>query len=257
MGSAIYPDHGWGGNQGHITDRLFREKYEYARDRGKEIVQGATTAIAKKINFNTKHPYAITVFNALSWERTDPVTFTLDVEGREHTRFCLVDEKGNEIDYQLASNHSYAGNHDEVITITFVAGNVPALGYKTYYLVEGTPRKTFAMPSWLPVYENSYYRMELGDGGIRSLYGKQLKKEVFQTGKYSAAELFTMHSEGNGAGEFTDIQQPDMRGFDKLSHYRQYWQCVETGLVRDVFQTIQPLKETTGVLRIIAYKTVK
>ncbi len=26
--AAIYPDHGWGGKEGQVTDRLFRKKYE-------------------------------------------------------------------------------------------------------------------------------------------------------------------------------------------------------------------------------------
>jgi alpha-mannosidase len=62
---------------------------------------------------------------------------------------------------------------------------------------------------------------------------------------------------GNGAGEFTEVQQPTMEGFDQLRNYKQQWQCVETGAVRDVFQTVQPLKETQAVLRIVLYKTIK
>ncbi len=32
--SAVYPDHGWGGKEGQVTDRLFRKTYEYAADTG-------------------------------------------------------------------------------------------------------------------------------------------------------------------------------------------------------------------------------
>ena len=39
--AAIYPDHGWGGKEGQITDRLFRKKYEFARDKGKEMLDAA------------------------------------------------------------------------------------------------------------------------------------------------------------------------------------------------------------------------
>jgi alpha-mannosidase len=255
--SAIYPDHGWGGNKGHITDRYFRNKFEFARDKGQELLDKSLTSIARQINFKKEYIQAVTVFNPLSWERTDPVVFTLDAEGRTNTHFKLIDADGKEIPYQL-TDCPYSGNRDEVITLTFVAENIPALGYKTYYLAEGTPPSGNAqLPSILPAYENKYYKAVLGDGGIESLYDKELKTEFFQTKKFSGGELFTMQSVGNGAGEFTDVQQPTMEGFDRLRNYKQQWQCVETGAVRDVFQTIQPLKETQAVLRIIFYKTVK
>ncbi|MDR1981748.1 MAG: glycosyl hydrolase-related protein [Tannerellaceae bacterium] len=256
--SAIYPDHGWGGNHGDMTDRMFREKFEYARDSGKKILNESLASISRQIKFKTGYLQAVTVFNPLSWERTDPVEFTLDVEGRPHNHFKLVDADGNEVAYQLTSNHTFTGNRDETVTFLFVAENVPALGYKTYYLAEGMPPAgNVQIPTTIPAYENQFYKLVLGNGGIESLYDKALKREFFQTEKFSGAELFTMQSVGNGAGEFTDVQQPTMEGFDKLSHYRQQWQCIETGAVRDVFQTIQPLKETQAVIRIVLYKTVK
>ncbi|MDR3261158.1 MAG: glycosyl hydrolase-related protein [Tannerella sp.] len=255
--SAIYPDHGWGGKHGDDTDRYFRGRFEFARDKGQELLNKSLTSIARQINFKKEFIQAVTVFNPLSWERTDPVVFTLDAEGRPNTHFKLIDADGKEIPYQL-TDCQYAGNKDEALTFTFVAENIPALGYKTYYMAAGTPPSgNEQIPSTLPAYENKYYKAVLGDGGIESLYDKELETEFFQTKKFSGGELFVMQSVGNGAGEFTDVQQPTMEGFDQLRNYKQQWQCVETGAVRDVFQTVQPLKETQAVLRMIFYKTVK
>jgi alpha-mannosidase len=261
--AAIYPDHGWGGKNGHITDRMFREKFEFARDLGKQMLNESLTSIAHQIKFKTDAGYlrAVTVFNPLSWERTDPVLFTLDIEGGHHSHLKLVDDSGKEIAYQLTTQHQYTGNRDEVISFVFVAENVPAMGYKNYYLIDGgttsSPAGNFRIPSAVPAYENTYYKVVLGDGGIESLYDKELKTEFFRTAKFSGGELFTMQSKGNGAGEFSDVQQPTMEDFDQLRNYKQQWQCIETGAVRDVFQTIQPLKETQACLRIVLYKTVK
>ena len=254
--SAIYPDHGWGGHKGHITDRYFRDKFEFARDKGQELLDKSLTAIARRIHFKKEYTQAVTVFNPLSWERTDPVVFTLDVEGQTNTHYRLIDAGGNEIPYQL-TDCPYTGNKDEVISIIFVAEKVPALGYKTYYLAEGALPAGNDIPPAIPAYENKYYKLILGHGGIESLYDKELNKEFFRNEKFSGSELFTMQSVGNGAGEFTEVQQPTMEGFDQLRNYKQQWQCVEAGAVRDVFQTVQPLKETQAVLRIIMYKTVK
>ncbi|MDR2763482.1 MAG: glycosyl hydrolase-related protein [Tannerella sp.] len=254
--AAIYPDHGWGGNKGVITDRYFRDKFEFARDRGQALLDRSLTAIASRIRFNKAYMQAVTVFNPQSWERTDPVVLTLDVEGQPNTHYKLIDANGNEIPYQF-TDCPYTGNKDEVITLTFVAEKVPALGYKTYYLAEGELPAGNTVPAAIPVYENKYYRLVLGNGGIESLYDKELKKEFVRNEKFSGGELFTMQSVGTGAGEFTDVEKPTMEGFDQLRNYNSSWQCIETGAVRDVFQTVQPLKETQAVLRIIMYKTVK
>ncbi|HYA49378.1 MAG TPA: hypothetical protein VEG35_06730, partial [Burkholderiales bacterium] len=47
--AAIYPDHGWGGKEGQITDRLFRKKYEFARDEGRDMLYLALAGIASHI----------------------------------------------------------------------------------------------------------------------------------------------------------------------------------------------------------------
>ena len=47
--AAIYPDHGWGGKEGQITDRLFRKKYEFARDEGRDMLSTALASIASHI----------------------------------------------------------------------------------------------------------------------------------------------------------------------------------------------------------------
>ncbi len=71
--AAIYPDHGWGGKEGQVTDRLFRKKYEFARDEGRAMLQEALTAIASRIAVDPTKGVPIIVFNPLSWPQTGPV----------------------------------------------------------------------------------------------------------------------------------------------------------------------------------------
>ena len=136
--NAIYPDHGWGGKHGDLTDRTFRTVYETARSIASDILEKSMKNIASRINFS-KDAIPVTVFNTLSWERTDIVKFTLDAEGNPENSYRLVDQNGNEIPYQLIDEHQINGNRDEVITFLFVAENVPSVGYKTYYLEKGKP----------------------------------------------------------------------------------------------------------------------
>ena len=256
--AAIYPDHGWGGKNGHITDQYFREKFEFARTQGKEILYKSLESIASKIKFNGKQRDAITVFNPLSWERTDPVTVTLDATNRKNTHFRIVDALGNEIPYQWTDNHQYNTNREELLSFTFIAGNIPSMGYKTFYIVENEkPAETARTLPEGAVYENRFYRVTLGKGGMTSLYDKELKMELFKTDKFNGGELFTMQSIGNGAGEFTDVQQPTMEGFDKSSNYPQTWQWIETGSVKDVLQLVCPMHHTKASIRIVLFKDVK
>ncbi len=254
---AIYPDHGWGGKHGDLTDRTFRTVYENARSTAAGILGKSLHNIASRIHFS-KDAIPVTVFNTLSWERTDIVKFTLDVEGYPDDSFRLIDQDGNEIPYQLIDEHNILGNRDEVLTFLFIAEKVPSVGYKTYYLEKGKPT-AFAKRSDNDshTYENLYYKVRFSDGGIMSLYDKELSVNLMKTDKFLGAELFTMQSVGNGAGEFTDVQQPTMEGFEKMSQYSQPWSLVSEGPVRDVYEFRKEINHVTVVEQLIFYRTVK
>ncbi|MFZ2054036.1 MAG: hypothetical protein WAU81_07540, partial [Candidatus Aminicenantales bacterium] len=75
--AAIYPDHGWGGKEGQITDRLFRKKYEFARDRGRGLLDKAFQRIAAAVRTVSSKGRPVVVFNSLSWRRSDPVVVAI------------------------------------------------------------------------------------------------------------------------------------------------------------------------------------
>lgn len=254
---AIYPDHGWGGKHGEKTDRTFRTAFEKAKNIASGIVHTSMQNIASRIRFS-EDAIRVVVFNTLSWKRTDLVKFTLDVEGNEENSFRLVDQDGTEIPYQLINDHEIRGNRDEVVTFLFVAGEVPSLGYKTFYLQRGEPAEfpnNFQINN--TVCENQFYKAVFGNGGIQSLFDKELSTELIKADKFLGAELFTMQSVGNGAGEFTDVQQPTMEGFEKLSDYNQPWSLVSNGPIRDVYQFTREINHVTVEQQIMFYKTIK
>jgi alpha-mannosidase len=255
--NAIYPDHGWGGKHGDMTDRTFRTVYENARSIASGILEKSLNNIASRIHFSDP-AIAVTVFNTLSWERTDIVKFTLNVEGNDQNIFRLVDEKGTEVSYQLIDEHQIAGNKDEVLTFLFVAERVPSVGYKTFYLRKEKPETvSAAYKNDNSRYENQFYKVEFSNGGIRSLYDKELSMNLLRTDKFMGAELFTMQSVGNGAGEFTDVQLPTMEGFEKMSQYGQPWSLVSDGPIRDVYEFRKEINHVTVIQQVIFYRTVK
>lgn len=254
--NAIYADHGWGGNWGNITDKLFRTKFENAAFVGDSILKAKTNDISGMINFKEKG-IPIVVFNSVSWKRTDPVEVLINTEGIYTNQFILKDETGKSINYQFLSTNS--DNTDSEIKLLFVATDIPPIGYKTYYLVPGEAGEPHNNRM---VYENGiidspHYKVRLGHGGVSSIFDKALQRELIRNDKFLCGEVFSMESVGHGAGEFTDIQQPTMNGFEKMSQYSTSWQLVEQGVVRTVLEAVHPWKNCTVIQRLIVYNQIK
>ena len=253
--AAIYPDHGWGGKEGQITDRLFRKKYEFARDEGREILSSALTAIAGRVKTQAGKGIPVVVFNPLSWVRTDPVVCEV---APGSAPFRIVDGAGKDVAHQIlpALDDQTPGT----VRVEFVAADVPGLGYKTFYVVAGGPAADNAATAAHPaVIENVSYRIELAPGGVKSIFDKQLGREILNTGKFLGFEIFTMQSVGNGAGEFGRVQQPTMEGFDKLGLHGPAWKfsAEQSGPVRTVFTLEQPLKNCIIREKLVVWNDIK
>jgi alpha-mannosidase len=255
--AAIYPDHGWGGKEGQVTDRLFRKKYEFARDEGRAVLREALAAIAGRVALKPEEGMPFIVFNSLSWARTAPVTVRLALPG---SGYHVVDAEGRTARLQAEPG----GPSDRTVQpFEFIASDVPPLGYKTYYLKKTEPaagpvRRTVPNPPLITV-ENDFYRVTLAPGGVAGIYDKELGREVLDTGKFLGFEVFTMRSVGSGAGEFGRVQQPTMEGFDKASRHNPAWHLVlgGSGPVKEVYAFEQPFSGCTVRERLIVYRTVK
>jgi hypothetical protein len=396
--AEIYPDHGWGGKNGHITDITFKEKAEYAKSAAYSVLGESLQQIASRIRVDRAQGTPVVVFNPLAATRTDPLvlylpagtTRLLDSAGQSTpcqptglenpdevnvalgahvtadssaspvqapdraidgkwshleserwvsttstaSHWLVVDfdrprtvhkivlrhegslgkfqdiDDDNTTDFQLQAADSPAGPwHDivapvrgnkAVLTVhrfaprTFrylrvyitraaarpaqparlfeveafeavppradklvcMATAVPSVGYKTFYGTTGDAPKpaSVASPTLL---EDAHYRIRLAPGGVASLFDKQLGRELLETGKYLGGEVFTLQSVGNGAGEFTAVQQPTMEGFDKMSLHQAAWRVVETGPVRTVVELVSDWPDVTVRERIVLYHLVK
>jgi len=250
--NAIYDDHGWGGNNGHITDDVFRQKLERARALSDDLLTRATTAIARRIRPGQGTP--ITVFNALSWERTDPVRAVIPALDMP---FKIVDQNGGDVPFQRVSPTTGLD-----VEVTFVAKEVPPIGYRTYYAVADPTPTAPAVPTDVKVgettYENTFYRVALAPGGIRSLFDKELGKEVLRTEKLLGAEVIMLDSVGNGAGEFGSVQQPSAAAdYERASSYNRPWEITESGPVYTTYTFTQQLLYALLVERLIFYHHLK
>jgi alpha-mannosidase len=141
----------------------------------------------------------------------------------------------------------------------FVAADIPSIGYRTFYLrADQHPVKVRGETAGeARSAENRFYRIGLSGGGVSGIFDKEFKREVLDTRKFLGGELFTLQSVGTDAGEFAEIQQPTMEGFDKLSNYSPVWRRTESGPVRSVYSMEQSIPGVTIVQRIILYHGIK
>ena len=259
--SAIYPDHGWGGKEGQVTDRLFRKMYEQARDGGWEMLNRALRSIAPRIKPAAVPGLPVVLFNSLSWERTGPaVIFNRKPAGT----LAVKDGQGRVMPAQILP--PLPDQPAGIVRIEFIASGVPALGYKTFYMTEDkgaaeAPGVSAKLGERLKdnAYENDFYKVTFGSGGLKGIFDKELGRELLETGKFLGFEVFTLQSVGNGAGEFGRVQQPTMEGFDKLSAHNPGWalEPSESGPVKTVFSLRQTLKDCTLRQKLIVYDTLK
>ena len=255
----IYPDHGMGGKNGHITDQVFLDKSLMAKQIGDSILWNALKGISSKIDFGDHKGIPLVVFNTMSKERTNTVQVTVNSKEKRFSHFKLTDNLGKEISYQMVNSENKADGDISKMEIVFLAENVPSLGYKTYFVVpaSGTDEGLVQKRDQASVIENDYYQIKLGQGGILQIKDKELNWELFKSNKFLGGELFTLQSEGNGAGEFAQVQQPTMEGFEKMSEYQTVWKRVDQGSLYQSVEMIQKINHVLVKQKIILYHKIK
>lgn len=249
---AIYPDHGWGGNGGYITDALFKQKFQQSQKFASETLEDVLGELSGMIE-HKQEGIPIVVFNPESWLRNDIVIARLNVYGFDAGSFVLTDEQGQSIPFQYVPIKGDAVDGD--IQIAFRADSVPSVGYRSYYLKYEKNREheaQIARSNSVDV-DNSFYHIAFAPGGIKSVFDKRLNRELLRTDKFLGGEIFCTRSVGNGAGEFTDIQPISMEGFEKSSDYSPAWNIVESGPVRDVRECRSRFRNATVIQRVIVY----
>lgn len=256
--AKIYPDHGWGGKQGQITDAYFAEKFRQARDQAKTILSNSLEDVASKIKTNPRKGIPLVVFNSLSWERNDPVSFNINFNKGETKSIIINNAKGKLIKHQLKSPQYYEDGSIQSAQVHFIAHKIPSIGYKTFYLVSSQEQlKDNEKEEQKDIFENDFYKILFTEKGISSIYDKELSKELIDSEKFAAGEVFTMASKGHGAGEFSDIQQATMEGFDKTGHYTIEWEIVEQGSVFTSYKMRQPIRNAVVEQIVTIYHPIK
>ena len=254
--AKIYPDHGWGGKGGEITDRLFLSKFVKARDDASALLSDALHRIASRIAYKGS-AVPLVVFNGLNWKRNDPVRFQCTFSRGEAFGIKLLDGTQTPVKIQTEKPEYYDDNSLKSCTVSFIASAIPSVGYRTFYVEATQKREAQVKTDFIPDFENQFFAVRLGTGGIKRLFDKTLNKEIVDATKFNLGEVFTMQSVGNGAGEFSEVQQPSMEGFDRTGNYSYSWEKVADGPVFTAFKFRQTVRYAVVEQTIIIYHQIK
>ena len=255
--AKIYPDHGWGGHDGDITDNLFKEKLIESRVRSSQLLERGTRFIANRIATADNKGIPVVLFNSLSWDRKDPVRVKIDLPQERAKAVQVFDAHGKRMVSQLTNVERHDDGSIQSAEVVFVA-EVPSIGYNTYYL---SLKSSVTEPRIAAVntstYQNEFYTISWGKGGIEQIYDKEHKRKLLNTDSMMGGDVFTMQSVGNGAGEFGDIQQPTMTDFDQVSLHKPGWTISEQGPVFATYQLRQKINDAIVEQNVTIYHALK
>ncbi len=224
---SIYPDHGWGGKHGEITDSIFKASLEEGNATGEKILNESLQELSSKVNL--KNSNSILVYNDLSWKRNGVAS--IDISDKKGVDWYVTDAKGKIIPSQIKLEGTQK-------IVCFAADNIPSIGYQTFYLKKGVAPSVQQIKAYSNYYENQFYNIEFGSGGITKLFDKELGKQVLNTTKYAGGDLLSLGYNGNGAGEFIHITPTNMENFESLSMKAGIWSLTSNSPVCATYESV-------------------
>lgn len=209
-----------------------KEQYEKILADGRNIIDNALTSLTDGIRVEND---SVVVFNTLGFERTD-VVFCDIADG-----LCVCDTDGT----ALPQQKTYDGK------TVFLAKNVPAKGYKTFALKEGTPCTCGTLEFDDNTVDNAFYTVTFDDNmNITSLLHKASGRLVASEGQL--LNRLIAYEDRPHNHEAWDI---------KCYYNEKYWyiddvtscEVVEKGAVRTVIRVVRPFNLSTITQYFVFY----
>ncbi|MGQ9873242.1 alpha-mannosidase [Leptodesmis sp.] len=165
------------------------QQWQQVQAIGTKILQQSLQAIAQQITLPPPpHPAAkpIVVFNSLNWVRSQVIDLEIQ-QSDQSTGWQICDVDGSLIAQQHFSLEVGQGK------LSFLAENVPAIGYRTYWLcpAQANPVHAVSSPSDYRL-ENDYLRITVSSdsGELVSVFDKPNQREVL-SGAGNQLQAFT------------------------------------------------------------------
>ena len=250
--AQIYPDHGFGGLNGDITDATYEAKEKEALLLGRTLLNSSVDWIANHAAPLNPQDIKLVILNPLSWNRSGPAWVEIPTPPGQDA--VIKDKEGKSLSAQRVLQVP-GGTTRYVVETRDISAN----GYSTF-AVQFKPRTPDAVNSAAfksKTFENAYYRLEFAPGGLKSIFDKQLGREMLNPEQFLAGEVYMLDSVGNGAHEQGDIQHASWASIERASQYSPSWREMESGPVRTGWRLDAPFRDATVRLDLYAYQESK
>jgi len=229
------------------------EVYDYAIKKFEESMETSNAILKKSLEFITNKIHTngkgipIVVFNPLSWIRTDAAEVDISFIDPYIKEFALKDHTGRHVPLQILKEERYPDNSIKHATIKFIAGDVPAIGYKTYFVVPAEKPRKFetAVKAGANSIENEFLKVTidpLHGGAIQSIYDKEKKIEALDTDRYlgnvlvsetDVGDLYEYNGSANGFATVNTLRVEPLPTSEtaEFSSDHQAFTLIETGPV--------------------------
>lgn len=171
------------GSNIHASYLYAEQRYKLALELAEKALKSSVSFLAKQIDTrNANGGYPIVVFNSLSWSRSDVVEVALPSLKPGNTRLEALDSEGRSSPVELTFD---AGGK---AIARFVAKDVPAVGYKTFWLKEveegSSVERSTSGAAGGNVLENEFFRIEFDPvrGFLTRIYDKRLDRDILALG---------------------------------------------------------------------------
>jgi len=157
---------------GDVFDDTMND-YLFVKSEGERLLKFGLEVIGSRID-TRDYGIPIIVYNSLSWPRTDivhaSVTFIIVPEN-----FTIKDNAGNNVIFQID------GWSEDGLTayISFLAKDIPPIGYKIFQVIEGRSRSVESDIKWGPDFVvNEYFKIKWDARGVKSIYDIHQRREI-------------------------------------------------------------------------------
>ena len=192
---------------GVMTDRVYEDSirgFEFSKRLADELVETRLNTVLSQIDTRGEG-MPITVFNTLSWPRTDVAEVEVGFAASGVGGVELLDPAGQAVPLQLVREQRYGDGGLRRATITFLARDVPALGHSVYRL---RPAAAQANPEAsgdesADSIQNEYYRATFNPM-TGEMTGLTVKADDWQVLDGPANVVSRQHD----AGDFWELYRP-------------------------------------------------
>lgn len=184
-----WPDHGWGGGKGLMTDSIYHASYHASLTGARSLMDDALAALAARERQSDAQALTLVLYNPLNWDRSEAVHATIPVPAA-WPGFVVKNAEGATVPAEIVERTPTAA------TVLF-QGSVPGSGSATYR-VERT-RGTNAPVTVLTgdSIDTPEFKVVFGNAGIREYVDKTLQRSYFRTDKFQAGEVLSFAAPGN------------------------------------------------------------